>query len=324
MRTTNPTAPLADRLHRVNVEAKSTQGFVSAAQLERQGFSRTGVTRLVQRGLVERVAPGWYRSTALPWTYDDRVRQASILIGPEGAVGATTALYWFGVGDRPVDMCLVVPRGLRPRVRDRKLIQSTDLTQLDITAHRSIRVTTPTRSLIDAARLVPVRTLHRLVSDSVERSLTSEAMLAQRFLEVARAGRPGVRVMRRVLATRTDLMGPTATTFEQDFERIIARAGFPKPIRQYEVHCDGRRYRLDHAWPEFGCWTECDSMLAHSSPEQLAADLERQNRIIASTGLVPLRFTYRDVHERPGYVVDRSATLLPQPQPLVRVFPTQA
>lgn len=53
-------------------------------------------------------------------------------------------------------------------------------------------------------------------------------------------------------------------------------------------------------------------MLAHSSPEQLAADLERQNRIITSTNLVALRFTYRDVHERPRYVVDRLSTVLPR------------
>lgn len=140
----------------------------------------------------------------------------------------------------------------------------------------------------------------------------TEFELATRFLELARRGRPGVAKMRRCLAVRTDLVGPKATTFEQDFERIIARAGFPKPQRQYDVSIGKHSYQLDHAWPELGCWAECDSMLAHSSPEQLASDLERQNRIIAATQLVPMRFTYRDVHDRPDYVIDRLAQVLPR------------
>ena len=303
--------PLADRLQRALQSSRHRSGFVSSDELARHGFSTSGTSRLVERRLIERVGPGWYRSTALPWTHEDRVRQAALLVEPDGALAGTSALHWMGIGSKPASISLIVHRDQRPRAGRRKIIQSTDLVPVDVRVHRSIRVTTPARSLIDAARSSTLDQLNRLISATVERGLTTEADLAQRFLELARAGRPGVRRMRTALSTRTDLVGPAATTFEQDLERIILHGGFPKPVRQHQVACANKTYRLDHAWPEYECWAECDSMLAHSSPEQLASDLERQNLVLAATGWRPVRFTYRDVHDRPEYVVERLADFLP-------------
>ena len=310
-RTMTAIEPLADRLHLATRSSRHRSGFVSSDELARRGFSRSGITRLIDRQLVERVAPGWYRSTSLPWGYDDRVRQAALVAAPDGALAARSALHWFGVGPKPVVICLIGPRSRRPAVGDRRFIHSSDLSAVDTQEHRSVLVTTPARSLIDAARMTTLDELNRLVSEAVAKGLTSEAEVAQRFLELARRGRPGVQSMRKALSTRTDLVGPHATTFEQDLERIIARNGFPKPTRQHRVVCQGYSYKLDHAWPEHRVWSECDSMVAHSSPEQLASDLERQNRIIAETAWRPVRFTYRDVHDRPEYVRDQLACFLP-------------
>ena len=63
-------------------------------------------------------------------------------------------------------------------------------------------------------------------------------------------------------------------------------------------------------------------MLAHGSASALQNDLERQNRIITATGFEPLRFTWADVHDRPGYVVELLARHLPrQAERLVRTWP---
>ncbi len=305
-------APLADRLAAVTRSVRHRSGFISAADLADYGFGRSAVSELVSRQLIERVAPGWYRSAALPWTYDDRVRQTALLGGDGCALAATTALHWMNVGARPERIVVISERSRRPSVAGRQLLRSTDLLPSDAITYRGVTTTTPARSLIDAARMVSVDQLHRLISAAVENTPMTESELAVRFLELARRGRPGVVRMRQCLAVRTDLVGPKATTFEQDFERIIIRGGFPTPLRQHRVRCDGKTYQLDHAWPEFGCWAECDSMLAHGTAEQLASDLERQNRIIAATTLVPMRFTYRDVHDRPGYVIERLAQFLPR------------
>ncbi len=116
--------------------------------------------------------------------------------------------------------------------------------------------------------------------------------------------------MRACLATFGS--DPEATVFEKDLERIIEQSQLVRPVRQHPVKTEGKVYFLDHAWPEFKKWSECDSMLAHGSAEDLRKDLERQNRIIAATGFEPMRFTYFDVHHRPDYVTEILAKHLPR------------
>lgn len=47
---------------------------------------------------------------------------------------------------------------------------------------------------------------------------------------------------------------------------------------------------------------EIDGWAYHSTPDRFQGDRTRQNRIVAA-GWDVLRFTWRDVTERPGYVI---------------------
>ncbi len=155
--------------------------------------------------------------------------------------------------------------------------------------------------------------LHDVITAAVDAGLVTEEQLALRALELGKQGRPGGTTLRACLATRGSLLDQGTNTFERDFDGIRLRGGFPQPVRQLKVVCDnGRTFYLDFAWPEFGCWGECGSMLAHSTQENLAADLERQNLIIEATGWDPVRVTYRDVRDRPDYVDRRLAARLPR------------
>ncbi len=194
----------------------------------------------------------------------------------------------------------MVPRGVKGTPGQHRRIQSADLIPPDITVLRGLPLTTPTRSLIDAARDLTVGQAVRAISNGVERGILDVPKVAIRLAELANRGRPGVRTTRRALSYFDER--PLATTFEQHLEAIIRRGGFVHPVRQFRVRCERHTYYLDHAWPDVGCWSECDSMLAHGSADALQRDLERQNRIIAQTGFQPLRFTYWDVHQRSDYV----------------------
>jgi very-short-patch-repair endonuclease len=219
-------------------------------------------------------------------------------------------LHHWGIGPRPERIEIVVPRGQRQQRPAVRVIQSTDIIPVDITAHRGLPTSTPVRALIDAARFLSPLALSQSISASIKANLVEIDQLTQRFLEVARRGRHGVRKMRACLATFG--ADPEATVFEKDLERIITRDGFVPPVRQFPVKTNRKVYFLDHAWPELKKWSECDSMLAHGSAEDLRKDLERQNRIIATTGFEPMRFTYFDVHQRPDYVTEILARHLPK------------
>jgi hypothetical protein len=298
------------RLADVLVSAAGRDGIFHVSEAAAFGLSPSTLSRLVADGILERVGPSHLRAAHLVWTLRARQRQSLLRAGPDAALGARSALHHWEPAERPVRIELVAPRGRKRQRADIRIIQSTDLLPADYTVHRHLDTSTPVRALIDAARRLSALDLHRAVSTAVDKGLTDVAALDLRFREVARRGRPGVRRMRSCLATFG--ADPAATVFEQDLERLITRGGFPPPIRQYRVRADGRTYYLDHCWPEHRVWSECDSMLAHSSAEALRSDLERQNRIIGVTGFEPMRFTYFDVHERPDYVLDILGRHLPR------------
>lgn len=291
-------------------DARSADGFFSLGEAERHGLRSSAIGRLVDDGVLERVAPGHLRATNLGWDLRSRQRQALVHAGADSALAARSALHHWRLGPRPERIEILVPRGQRQQRPAVRVIQSTDIAPIDLTTHRGLATSTPTRALIDAARFLGPLALHQAVSAGVKAGLTDVESLDLRFKEVARRGRHGVRRMRACLATFGS--DPEATVFEKDLERIIARGNFVRPVRQLPVKTDGHVYFLDHAWPDLKKWSECDSMLAHGSAEDLRKDLERQNRIIAATGFEPMRFTYFDVHQRPEYVTEILARHLPK------------
>jgi hypothetical protein len=54
---------------------------------------------------------------------------------------------------------------------------------------------------------------------------------------------------------------------------------------------------------------EVDGWAFHVTPDRFQRDRERQNRLVAA-GWIVLRFTWRDLTQRPGYVVDSIASIL--------------
>lgn len=306
-------------LARVLDAATANHGIIHIDDAADLGLSSTAIGRLVDDGLLERVAPGHLRAANLPWTLEARQQQAIIRTGPGSALGACSALHHWRLGPRPQRIQIVAPRGQKGQRVSARIIQSTDLVPVDLTEHRGLVSSTPIRALLDAARFLSPLSLQQAVSAAVSRDLADIGQLSMRFREIARRGRPGVRRMRACLATFGS--DPLATVFEKDFERIVERAGFVPPVRQYRVDAGGRIYYLDHCWPEHGVWSECDSMLAHSSAEALRNDLERQNRIIAATGFEPMRFTWFDVHQRPEYVTEILARHVPRAANLVPFHP---
>ena len=298
------------RLNAMLIGANQTDGIVRSIDAEQHGFDRSAIARLVDAEFLERVVPHHVRARHLPWTLAARHRQAVLRGGPSAALAARSALAAHGLWTSPPRIEIVVPRGVKGTPGAHRRIQSTDLIPSDVGVLRGMALTTPTRSLIDAARDLNLEQTVRVISNGVERGTLDVSKIGMRLAELAVRGRPGIRTTRRALTYFDDR--PLATTFEQDLEAIIDRGGFVAPVRQFRVRTGAHTYYLDHAWPDAGCWSECDSMLAHGSADALQRDLERQNRIIAHTGFQPLRFTYWDVHRRPGYVIEVLSNHVPR------------
>ena len=79
---------------------------------------------------------------------------------------------------------------------------------------------------------------------------------------------------------------------------VFATKEFAGFIRQHRVRADGTHYRLDMYHPPTRTAVELDGAVAHDGESQRARDVRRDARL-ASVGIVTVRFTYRDLVDRP-------------------------
>lgn len=106
--------------------------------------------------------------------------------------------------------------------------------------------------------------------------------------------RRGARRVRRVLALRPAGAPPTESFLETLMVQLIRRAGLPEPTRQHVVYDAYGVFvaRVDLCWPELGLFIELDGQHHAGQP---VYDADRESAVVAATGWLCARFTWRQV-----------------------------
>lgn len=176
--------------------AYSQDGYFTAQQAARLGFSSQLLAHHVRRGRFDRVRRGLYRLTAFPSSPQDAVRAHWLAVGPERAVVShESALELLGLADViPSAVHLIVPRrhrGFRP---PEGVVLHTTVSPLppsDVVRRQGLPVTAPARSIVDSAKWgTGPEQIDAAVHDALDRGLTTASQLRR-----AAAGR-GPRVKR--------------------------------------------------------------------------------------------------------------------------------
>lgn len=157
-----------------------------------------------------------------------------------------------------------------------------------------IPVTSPVQTLIDIAPGLDRMALERAINEADKYDLVHPPAL-RRALQ-ARAGEPGVRVLRNVLDHRTFRL--TRKQLEQRFLPLARRAGLPVPLTKQIVN----EFEVDFWWPNLKLVVETDGLRYHRTPAQQARDRFRDQTHTAS-GLRNLRFTHEQVRYEPDHVL---------------------
>jgi very-short-patch-repair endonuclease len=180
--------------------------------------------------------------------------------------------------------------------------RSRTLTSEDVLIHRGIRVTTPTRTLLDLAETEPARELERAYDEAVaQRLVTSTSIVAA--VERAR-GRHGTSEL-RALVTRFEEPAFTRSQAEEHCLALIRQAGLPLPRVNAPIgpHC------VDFLWREAGLVVEVDGYRFHSSRAAFERDRRRDAHLQAA-GFRVMRVTWRQLKQEPLAVVARLARVL--------------
>jgi len=296
----------------IGEQCRSQRGLVTLAQLHRVGVTRRGVQTRVERGELVPVNTKVFRHPVVDPTWEQDILGAVLAAGPGALVARRSAARLWGLsGARSSRVEVVVPRWTRRRLHTGQLIESTDLRRRDVAEVDGIPVTAVPRTLIDCAIKVGPARLAQMADDAVRRKLTTYEELLDRFVRLARRGRPGVVLTRSLLEARLGVeLG--ANDFEKMVLDIVTRHRLPTPVCQHPVILEGEKFFLDLAWPNAKRFVECDGWDAHGSPQALTSDLRRQNLLVLA-GWVPLRFSWQTVRHHSGLVARQIAAALAQP-----------
>jgi predicted transcriptional regulator of viral defense system len=176
-----------DRRRRLAGIAAGQAGYFTSRQAASVGYSTRLQHHHASRGNWRRVERGIYRFPEWPSGEHEDLALIALWSGPGGVISHDSALEFHGLSDvLPDQVHLTVPPAFRKR-RDRVVLHKADLEPSDIADQGGFRVTTPLRTMVDAAgsALSPEH-LEAAVRDGLRLGLLRKAKLLDLALELPR------------------------------------------------------------------------------------------------------------------------------------------
>lgn len=280
-------------------EARGSHGLLTRAQLVELGVSPHEIGNRIERGRLEQVHPGVYYLDAITPTWHTEVLAAVMAAGPGALASHRTAarLWQFdAIFGRVIE--LTVPFNEEPDP-DGVIVHRTRRTNSEAEIE-GIPVTSPSKTLLDLAWMMPLRTMQKAARSAVRLRLTTPDEMDETVRLYGGRGVAGTREYRKVIGfVADDLSGSVA---EVDLVQIALDAPMPTPVQQFRVRLpDGTNAYLDVAWPDRMRLVEADGFEAHGTPEQMQQDLTRQNHLM-EMGWEIRRFTATEIREEPERV----------------------
>jgi very-short-patch-repair endonuclease len=188
------------------------------------------------------------------------------------------------------------------RKRNIRIYRVADLDARDVQIVAGVPVTSPARTLVDLAAVLPTVQLECAVAEALAQQLVRERDLLE-HIQRAR-GRRGIAALRQLLSLER---GPALTRSEAERRllRLVRAAALPEPEANVRIH----RMEVDFLWRRQRVVVEVDGFRYHSNGRAFERDRERDATLVAS-GYVVLRVTWRQLVRNPETVIARVAAAL--------------
>ena len=284
--------------------AGDQHGVVARRQLRALGVGRQAIDHRLGEARLHPVHRGVY---AVGHTVISRrgIWMAATLVTDDALLSHRAAAALWGI--RPDDRSLtdiVVSRSWKPRPRVQ--LHRTTLRDDEITRHDGIPVTTPARTLLDLAAIVPYHHLERAATEAEIRRLGSPTFLAD--LVARYPGRPGTPAINRLLERRDIGRNITKRELELRFLAFLDAHGLPRP--HVNTRVDGRE--VDGLWPDQCLIVELDGFATHGTRRAFEED-RSLDRALLLAGYRVTRITWRQLTAEPAALAAEFELLLKAP-----------
>ena len=278
--------------------ARKQYGLLTTAQLLESGYSERMISTRVRDGELIRKGHRVLQLATAEHSWEQDLL-AAVWVARRGAAAShrsAARLWGFRTVDDELEIAVPFPRN--PDSALAKVHRSRDLVPADVTEVDGIPVTTPERTICDLGLIFPDYEVHRILRHAIAVGLVLPHDLWNMRIRTSDQGRNWTGVLHRVLDALPERVERVESGLELHFLEVCRAYEVPRPTPQLPVRVEGRNYRLDFAWSDYRVFVEIDGLAFHSTPEQVAADADRQDRLVRA-GWTPLRFTHRDLTDRP-------------------------
>jgi very-short-patch-repair endonuclease len=302
-------------------EAASQHGAIGRDQLRALSYSRHQVRRLCVVGVLVPLSRDVFVVAGTPDTWRRRLWAGLLEAGPEAFVShRSTAALMELPGFRPTFVDITVTEK-----GNRRLTLSTHHTTSWVPAHHQTRIdglpcSTLARCVFELAGLSsPTRLrrglpyvheglVERTYDNATKRGLTLHAE-SEVVATLAKRGRKGTQLMRRILDERGEGFVATESELEDLLLAVIAANGLPLPEKQRVLGGETPAGRVDFFYAAVRLVIEADSRKHHTALLDRRNDQNR-DLDLAAAGFGILRVTYWDlVHQPERFIAALKAKL---------------
>jgi predicted transcriptional regulator of viral defense system len=289
--------------------AARQHGVVTRAQAVENGLTKSMLQTRVRSGRLRRIHPGVYCVGGSPATFEQRAFAAAAWAGPGSVLSHRSAGFLWSLVDRPppVDELWTPRRRTRPPSGVCAHFTN-DVAARDRGRLRNIPITSPARTLIDLAGVLPAPGIEAALAKAIVERRTTARALAARLRDMSRQGFEGPRLLRRLLV-QSNGRWHAGSPLERRVAEVLSCPELPPFRREHAVYVDGGVYYLDFAWPHFRVGVEADSRRWHSDVSSFEGDRRRHNSFTAA-GWRVLRVTEPQVRADPAAVRERVRELI--------------
>lgn len=218
------------------------------------------------------------------------MEMAAVLAGgPSTALSHTSALWLLELvpGESPRPIHVTVPFGGRRARTGIRFHRSVRLTETECSVVDGIRVTTPLRTIVDAADLLGHREMEQVLATAEREEVVTRRDLLS--LPDRYPRRAGTAVLRKLLRDGTE---PRFTRSEAERRclELLHEAGLPRPKTNVNVG----PYELDLYWPSERLAIEIDGRKHHASRPRFEGD-RRKDAWLRAQDIEVLRLGWRQI-----------------------------
>ncbi len=293
------------RHHEIGKVAARQHGLIMSEQLAALSVSPVTTFNWVKSGHVALCHEGVYRVAGAPITFEQGCLAATLAGGPDCYLSHRAAAQVWEMCDFEDVIDVVVARSRLPRLKGVNVHRSRDLDRFHMPrVPHGIPITPPGLTLLDLGAVVDWWIVREAMEQAFVKKLITPAGLEAAYQIVARPGRRGAGVIRRLLENRSLGTNVADAKSEVKFADLCVKFGLPRPVFHFRITDDNGVFvaEPDFAYPERKILIEIDSVSIHGTADALQSDLERQNKLV-NLGWTVLRFSWHDLRFRPEYVI---------------------